>query len=175
MNRILVIGCPGAGKTTLSRALGERLKLPVVHLDTLYWRDNWHHVSREEFDRLLREALDKPLWILDGNYDRTLEIRLEHCDSVVFLDYPRIVCLWGAVRRILRNYGKSRPDMGGCCRERLDFSFFRYIWNYRQDNRERILPLLAQTRVPVCTLHSRRETRRFLAEVSAQRSCIRYP
>ena len=100
MKRILIIGNSGAGKTTLANSLAGILRLPLVHLDKLYWRDGWQHVSREEFDALLSVELQKESWILDGNFDRTLPLRLRYCDTVIYLDYSPVVCLCGAVKRV---------------------------------------------------------------------------
>ena len=165
MERVLLIGSPCAGKTTLALALGKKLDLPVIHLDTLHWRDGWVEAPREEFDALLSEALARPRWIIDGNYSRTLPLRLSRCDTVVYLDYPRLVCLWGAVRRVLRNRGVSRPDMGGDCPERFDPEFLRYIWSFRKTQRGKLQTLLAGFDGRVITLRSRREAREFVDDM----------
>ena len=162
MERVLIIGSPGAGKTTLALALGRKLGLPVTHLDTLHWRDGWVEAPREEFDGLLSEALARPRWIIDGNYSRTLPLRLSRCDTVIHLDYPRLLCLFGAVKRVLRNRGVSRPDMGGDCPERFDLDFLRYIWGFRKGQRQKILGLLDGFDGKVITLQNRRETREFV-------------
>ncbi|MBC8531485.1 AAA family ATPase [Christensenellaceae bacterium NSJ-53] len=146
MERILIIGGNGCGKTTLARELSERLGLPLVHLDALYWRDNWKSVSEPEFDALLLEELRKPRWVIDGNIIRTLPLRLEYCDTVIYMDFSRVQCVCGAVKRLIRYYGKSRPDMGGYCPERLTkekFDFFRSIWRMDQRNREQFYDMLA--------------------------------
>ena len=94
MNRVMIIGCGGAGKSTLARKLGEKTGLSVVHLDQIWWEPgNWQHIEKSEFDERLAEELRKPRWILDGNFNRTIEARLAVCDTVIYLDYPRIVCL----------------------------------------------------------------------------------
>ena len=98
MERIMIIGCGGAGKSTLARQLGEKLDLPVVHLDKLFWRPGWEHISREEFDRLHREALAQEKWIIDGNYDRTMGERVKYCDTIIYLDFSRAACLMGVAR-----------------------------------------------------------------------------
>ena len=111
MRRVLVIGCPGAGKSTLTRALAETLGLPAVYLDRLWWKSGWINRTRAEFDARLDAALAGDAWVMDGNYLRTLPRRLERCDAVLFLDYPRRLCLFRALRRILRWRGRNRPDM----------------------------------------------------------------
>ena len=112
MRRVLVIGCPGAGKSTLTRALAETLGLPAVYLDRLWWKSGWINRTRAEFDARLDAALAGDAWVMDGNYLRTLPRRLERCDAVLFLDYPRRLCLFRALRRILRWRGRTRPAHG---------------------------------------------------------------
>lgn len=165
MERIVIIGSGGAGKSTLARALGERLGLPVVHLDKLFWRGNWEHLSRDAFDAELAERCAGEKWIIDGNYNRTLPERLSRCDTVLYLDNPTVVCLIGVLRRYLRYHGRTRPDMGGDCRERLDRDFLSWVVSYRRKNRRRNLQLLACCGADVRIFSSRRECRRFLASL----------
>ena len=94
MKRIIVIGCPGSGKTTLSKALAEKLSLPLIHLDKIQWQGNWECIRREEFDNILIDEMKKPQWIIDGNYNRTIPMRLKHCDTVIYLDYPTHICFF---------------------------------------------------------------------------------
>ena len=142
--KILLVGCSGSGKSTLARQLGEVLGLPVVHLDRLYWREGWQPVAEEEFDRLLAAELEKPAWIIDGNYRRTLDWRHSCCDAVILLEYPRRVCLAGVLRRVLRGWGKTRPDMGPGCPERLDVSFLRWVWRFPKEEAEKTRQILAR-------------------------------
>ena len=165
MERILIIGGCGAGKTTLARQLAAKLQLPLVHLDRLYWRDNWECVSTEEFDRLLMQELIKPRWILDGNFSRTLPLRLRYCDMVIYLDFSRTQCVCGAIQRLLKYYGKSRPDMGGHCPERFDrekWTFLKAVWSFNKQNRKRYAEWLRESGVMVIRLKSRRQAARFL-------------
>lgn len=166
MERIMIIGCGGSGKSTLARQLGEITGLPVVHLDKLFWRPGWEHISREEFDRLHREALLKDRWIIDGNFDRTMAERIKYCDTVIFLDFSRVVCLMGVAKRIITTYGKVRPDMGAGCPERIDWEFLQWVWNFNKNKREKNYRLLNETEgVEKIVLKNRRAVREFLEQV----------
>ncbi len=163
MERILIIGCGGAGKSTLARQLGEKLNVPVVHLDKLFWKPGWVERSDEEFDTLLERELEKPKWIMDGNFDRTMSKRLEKCDAVIYLDFSRFACLRGVAKRVLTNYGKVRPDMGEGCPERFDFDFLKWLWNFNKKKRRSYYRLLNEVEgVETIVLKNRRQVKRFL-------------
>ena len=168
MERILVIGNAGSGKSTFSRALSQKTGLPLVHLDKLWWRGNWEQVSREEFDRLLQKELERPQWIIDGNFSRTLPHRLQYCDHVFFFDLPPWVCLWGVTQRIFRHYGRTRPDMGGNCPERFDkekLSLYKGILSYNRKHRKNYYHLLSESGVALTVFRSRKEADRFLENI----------
>lgn len=163
MERIMIIGCGGSGKSTLARQLGEKLGLPVVHLDKLFWRAGWEHISREEFDELHREALMGERWIMDGNFDRTMAERIRYCDTVIYLDFSRVACLMGVVKRILTSYGTVRPDMGEGCPERIDWEFLQWVWNFNKNKRKKNYRLLNETEgIEKSVLKNRRAVKRFL-------------
>lgn len=164
MERIMIIGCGGSGKSTLARALGEKTGLPVVHLDQIWWSPgNWQHLSREEFDRLLLAEAEKPRWILDGNFNRTLELRLEKCDTVIYLDRNRAACLVSWLGRVVKNWGRARPDMAEGCAEWFDPEMARWIWRFNRDNRKRYYGLLNGLKGKrVYILKNRRQVRKFL-------------
>ena len=163
MERILIIGCGGAGKSTLARQLGEKLELPVVHLDKLFWKPGWVEESSEEFDRKLAIELEKTRWIMDGNFNRTMPQRLSKCDTIIYLDFSRWACLWGVAKRIITTYGTVRPDMGEGCPERLDLNFLRWVWNYNKDKRQRNYRLLNEAvHAEKIVLKNRRMVNQFL-------------
>ena len=164
MERIMVIGCGGAGKSTLSRKLGEKTGLPVIHLDQIFWSPgNWQHLSREEFDKRLLAELEKDRWIMDGNFDRTLELRLGRADTVIYLDFSRMRCLTGWIGRVIKNRGHARADMAPGCNERFDPEMAGWIWNFNKKNRARYYEILNNTPgIQVIILKNRRAVKRFL-------------
>ncbi len=154
MKRILVIGCSGAGKSTFARKLRDMTSVPLYYLDLLWHKPDRTNISREEFDRQLSSILTTESWIIDGNYGRTLEMRLQVCDTVFLLDYPLTVCLAGAAARV----GKKREDMPWI-EETFDPEFRQWIENFRESQLPGILRLLHQYREgrQIFILHSREE------------------
>lgn len=171
--RILVLGCCGSGKSTLSRRLGALYGLPVVNLDKLFWKPGWVESTKEEFRALLDEALRQDAWIIDGNFSGSMPWRLEYCDAVIYLVLPRLVCLWGVVSRVAKSYGKTRPDMGEGCPDRFDWEFIKYTWNFEKTQGARNKQLVIDSGRPVVWLRSRREIRRFLSQEAQHASGIK--
>lgn len=134
MRRILIVGNSGAGKSRLARLLGERLRLPVIHLDVLFWKPGWVESERDDFRVRVAEALAGDAWICDGNFSGSWDLRMPRADTIVWLAPPRLVCLWRAVTRRFR-YSKRRrrPDMAQGCDETIDLAFYRFIWTYDSD------------------------------------------
>ena len=137
MQKVIVIGCPGSGKSTFSRALSQITGLPLTHLDMLYWKADKTTVERSVFIERLAEVLQKDAWIIDGNYCSTMELRMQACDTVIFLDYPADICLQGVKDR----QGKPRPDMPWVETEE-DTEFLEYIQNFQAESRPQVLELL---------------------------------
>ena len=123
MKKIIVIGSGGAGKSTFSKRLGEILGIEVIHLDRLYWLPNWQEVPQDEWHRIVEEVISRDSWVMDGNYSATREMRIRACDTVIFLDIPRRVCMYRILKRTLIYHGQSRPDMPSGCNERFDLEF----------------------------------------------------
>ena len=121
------------------------------------------HISKEEFAETILTEMEKPRWIMDGNFNHTLPQRLQYCDTVLYLDFNRITCLLGVFRRVLTTYGKVRPDMGEGCPERFSWEFLVWVWNFNKNNRKNNYELLSKTsNVAVHILKNRRQVKRFL-------------
>jgi len=165
MQKVLVIGCPGSGKSTFARRLQALTGLPLIYLDRLNWNADKTWVSPETLDARIKTALAGDRWIIDGNYTRTLELRLQACDTVFFLDYPLELCLQSVERRI----GTVRPDMPWV-EEALDPEFVDFIRAFPQTTRPNILTLLEryQDRA-IYIFHSRAEADAFLDRLSTGR------
>lgn len=154
MQKVLIIGCPGAGKSTFARRLQSLTGLPLYYLDRLWHRPDRTNVTREAFDAALAGLLTRPAWIIDGNYSRTLPGRLEACDTVFFLDFPLEVCLAGVENR----RGVQRPDMPWV-EEELNAEFLQYILDFGRDQLPIVTALLERYRGrrQIFTFHSRAE------------------
>ena len=163
MKRVLIIGCGGAGKSTLARALGEKTGLPVVHLDKIFWLPGWVEMETAVFDQRIREEMAKEAWIMDGNYNRTLPERVRYCDTIIYLDFSRLACLLGVLKRVITTYGRVRPDMGAQCPERFDVEFLKWVWNFNKDKREAYYRMLNELEgKETIVLKNRRMVKRFL-------------
>lgn len=147
MRKIAVIGSPGAGKSPFSRRLAEILKIEVFHLDALHWRPGWVETPDAEWEAVQRNLIKRDSWIIDGNYGGTIGLRVEAADTIIFLDLPRMLCVWRVVKRRFQNRGKTRPDMGEGCPEKLldpKFPLFlKFIWHYPTAQRPNVLAKLA--------------------------------
>ncbi|HMF58439.1 MAG TPA: DNA topology modulation protein [Pyrinomonadaceae bacterium] len=142
MRRVLVIGSGGAGKSTFANRLGESLGIEVVHLDSLYWNPGWVETPKQEWSKTIEALLERDSWIIDGNYSGTLELRVQSCDTVIFLDIARTICLWRIIKRKLLFHKKRRPDMAEGCHERLTWEFVQWVWDYPNRARPKVMALL---------------------------------
>lgn len=143
IKRLIILGCAGSGKSTLATILGSKLGLPVYHLDRYFWQPGWVSVSREQFIDIQKDLIERDKWIIDGNYQSTVELRLNACDTVIFLDFPRKTCLRNVLKRRLMYHKKPRPDITEGCEEKIDLEFLRWIWRFNETVRPIILELLS--------------------------------
>jgi adenylate kinase family enzyme len=167
MNRILVIGSGGAGKSTFANRLGKILNIEVIHLDSLYWNPSWVEPPKQEWRKTIEHVIKRESWIMDGNYSGTLDLRFEACDTVIFLDIARMVCLWRVIKRAVEYRNKTRPDMAEGCPERFDLEFILWVWNYKKRTKPKIVRKLNETshNKKVIWVRSDTEAERFLAGI----------
>jgi len=168
MQRVLVIGCSGAGKSTLARALAPRLGLPLVHLDRHYWSPGWVEPTQENWRRIVKGLVAEPAWVMDGNYSATFDLRMPRADTLIWLDYPRRRCLWRVVMRAMKDHGRTRPDLPDRCPEQFDLKFYRFVWDFPNRSRPRIVEGLKTigSHLRVIQLTNDREVATFLREAA---------
>lgn len=137
---MIVIGCPGSGKSTFSRALHQIIGIPLFHLDMIYWNSDKTTVDKATFHHRLSEIMAQDEWIIDGNYSSTMELRMKACDTIMFLDYPQEVCLSGVQER----KGKMRSDLPWAESSEDDEEFIAFIRDYKSESRPKVMDLLDQ-------------------------------
>ena len=161
MKKIMVIGCPGSGKSTFSRTLHKLTGIPLFHLDMMYWNSDRTTVDKAVFREQLSNTLQKDEWIIDGNYGSTMELRLQACDTVIFLDYSLNVCLDGIKER----RGKARTDMPWIENEE-DAEFIEFIKNYNSQSRPKVMELLDKySQKHIYIFKNRNEANKFLNQI----------
>lgn len=167
MDRIVIIGCGGSGKTHLANQLAARLNLPVTHLDAVYYDREWNPLPPDEFAARQHDLVAELRWLIEGNYAGTLPIRLIACDTVIFLDLPATTCLLGIAQRRWRYRGGQHTRDG--IYDRITWGFVKYILGYRRTMRPRVRALLDEhgAKTHLVTLTSRRQATRFLARLTA--------
>lgn len=163
MKKIMIIGCPGSGKSTFSRNLHNLTGIPLFHLDMMYWNSDRTTVDKVLFRERLLDIIQMSEWIIDGNYGSTIELRLQACDTVIFLDYPLSVCLEGIKER----RGKARLDMPWIENEdEEDAEFIEFIKNYNFQSRPKVMELLDRySHKDIYIFKTRNETDEFLNQL----------
>jgi adenylate kinase family enzyme len=142
MEKVLVLGCCGAGKSTFARQLHAATSLPLIHLDQENWQPNWTELDAETWGKKVQSLADRPRWIIDGTYGGTLDIRLVKADTIIYLDMATWKCLWRVALRVWKYNGKPRPDMPEGCNERWDWAFMHYVAVFNTVKRPKILAKL---------------------------------
>lgn len=165
MKKILVIGSSGAGKSTFARRLGEKTGLEVIHLDVLYWLPDWTEPPKDEWRKTVENALKGDEWIMDGNYSGTLAMRIRASDTVIFLDFPRLLCVYRILKRVAFYHKTKRPDMAEGCNEQFDWEFTKWVWNFPTRTKPLVEALLKQfeNEKTIIRLKSRKEVEDFFA------------
>jgi adenylate kinase family enzyme len=164
--KICLFGCPGSGKSTLSKELSKILGLKVYHLDNIYWKPNWISISREEFNNKLKNLLREDSYIIEGNYNRTLDLRLEECDFAIYLDFNRLTCLFSVIKRYFQYKNKTRDDITAGCNEALDKEFIKYVWFFNKNHKKNYYHKLKNIDKDYIILKNRREVRNFLKKIT---------
>lgn len=174
MQRIMIIGSPGSGKSTLARQLGPLLGIEVVHLDRFFWQPGWVETPRDEWRAVQERLVQRPEWIMDGNYSATQDVRLAVADTIIFLDVSRWLCLWRTTIRRICYHGRTRPDLGEGSPERWipDWQFLRIVWSYPSIRHLKIMQCLAEHRASkrIIVLEGRAEVRKFLHAMQRERA-----
>ena len=164
-NRILVMGCSGGGKSTLSQQIVTRFGLTYVSIDRdVLWLPGWVQRDRDEQRAVIGAKVQGERWIMDGTNPSTFDIRLPRTDLVIWVRMPRLLCIWGAISRWIKWMGRTRPEMAPGCIEKVDWEFLRFIWTFEEKFTPRVLAGLAEhgPNVPVLQLKSRGEMRQLL-------------
>ncbi|WP_026905598.1 AAA family ATPase [Paucisalibacillus globulus] len=144
MKKIAILGNPGAGKSTLAKQLGKLLNIPVHHMDALYWESGWTPAEESIFIDRHDKILNQENWIIDGNYSITLPKRLKDADTIIFLNYSTLRCLYGITKRRIMYRNKSRPDIGKDCPEKLDWEFILWTKNHNKNKASKTYDRLAK-------------------------------
>jgi adenylate kinase family enzyme len=142
MRRILVIGSPGAGKSTLATRLAAARDLPVHYLDLHHWKPGWVYRDAADARERVRAIVVTPAWVMDGNFAETFDLRMPRADTLIWLDYPRTTCLRRILTRTIRNYGRQTPDLPEGCPETFDLGVVRFAWKFPAESRPQILAAL---------------------------------
>jgi adenylate kinase family enzyme len=171
MQRILVMGSSGSGKSTFARRLSEATGIPFVSLDALFWQPGWQPTEPAVFEARVTEAARGARWVMDGNHSErpSGELRRQLADTIVWFDLPRRTCMTGILTRIARSYGQVRPEMADGCPEKIDLEFFRYVWSYRARQRPKLLRFfegLRPDQALVC-FTERAQVDRYLRDIAA--------
>lgn len=162
MKKIIVIGCPGSGKSTFATELHRITGIPLFHLDLMYWNADRTTVDRAVFLNRLAEVMAQDAWIIDGNYNATMEMRMQACDTVVFLDYPVEVCTSG----ILERRGRVRPDLPWVEPDEIDGAFLAFVKGYNEQSRPKVLELMSTySNKRIFTFANRNEADEFLEQL----------
>ncbi|MDQ8738063.1 DNA topology modulation protein [Paenibacillus sp. LHD-38] len=167
MKRIVLIGSGGSGKSTLARKLGGILSIEVYHLDAIFWKPGWISTPKYEQKDVQEELVSHNSWIIDGNYGGTIDIRLQAADTIIFFDLSRWICIVRVLKRRFQYRNKKRTDMAEGCEERVSLEFLKWVWEYPEKQKPKILEKLRRlsNEKNIIILKSPKDVREFVANV----------
>ncbi|MGV3463715.1 MAG: topology modulation protein [Heyndrickxia sp.] len=169
MERIMVIGVSaGVGKSTFARKLGEMLNKKVYHLDSYYWKPGWVECPLEEFRNAQKEIVQHTEWIIEGNYSNSFDIRTEVCDTIIYLELPLVVCLYRVIKRWLTNIGRTRPDLGEGCPEKMEWKFLKFIYTTYYPRKKKMADRFQNlsSEKTIIVLKNKKEIREYLENIA---------
>lgn len=169
MKRVLVLGPSGSGKSTFAKALAALLGLPWICLDHYYWQPNWVETPQEEWREVVASLISREEWVMDGNYSRTLEMRIKRADTAIFLDVPRRVSYWRVIKRRIIHRGRVRPELAEGCTEKIDLDFLRWIWGYPTRTKPMVERILTENleEKTIVILKGAKQAEEYLSNVTA--------
>ena len=161
----MIIGCCGAGKSTMARAIHQKTGLPLIHLDQHYHLPGWKETPKSEWEAINHDLTKGQSWIIDGNFGGTMDIRMGRADTIIFMDYPTVRCFWRVIKRVLKYYGKVRPDMPKGCPERFDLEFLHYVATFGVVKRPGIIKKVEDFKGKKFIIRSDQQVSEFLEEI----------
>ncbi|MEV5862171.1 topology modulation protein [Streptomyces sp. NPDC052071] len=169
MRKVAIVGCGGSGKSHVARELGRILDAPVTHLDAAFYDEEWNALPTDKFTDVQRELVSQPRWVIDGNCNSTLQVRLEACDTVVLMDVSTVAALYGIFSRQLRH---GAGHKGNGVHNRIHWGVIKYVATYRRKMRPRVMAKIEEfgAGADVVLLANRRQTLRWLRKVAAEQS-----
>ena len=151
--RIMIIGGPGSGKTTLAIQLGKAMNIPVHFMDQMFWKPHWEQRSNQEMQAMLSDAVNTDCWIIEGNNSSSFKDRISRADAVIFLDISTVRRVWRVIKRTIKYWGKDRPTFTKNCPERIDLEFMKFVFFYRFLSRRKVVTLMEVMPANVQFLH----------------------
>ena len=168
LKKILVIGCCGAGKSTFSKKLQSIINLEIIHLDQYYHKPNWEETEQDEWKKIVNSLVQKPFWIMDGNFSGTMDVRIKSADTIIYLDYPTLKCFWRVIIRIFKYHGVVRSDMANGCKEHFDLEFLHFVLTFNSKFKKGIIQKLnlVKDEKKVRVFKTDKQADKFLAQIS---------